>query len=445
MTVKQDAGRVYGRIEPTVHNVDSLAQFSCTAPVQSSMASLPMPYVGHLGLEKQMRTVALLFVLLVGSTQAIAQNVSNDPKNSTITADMQTVLPHIGGRVVTEALPKSLPVGAMSYRHEWPGVYFEADFTGDTIFAKFDDPANEYRVLIDDLPPITIAQPGASEVTIGGISNANHHIRLEKVTESAWIVGAFDGFYLPKGETGTSAAPRQRQIEFIGDSDMTGYGVRSSGHVCTQDEVRLLSDTQIAYPALLAKALNADYQVNAISGRGLIRNFGGGTDHALPSVYANSLPDLGPGIDLPPYQNTLWKPDLIVVALGGNDFSTPLVAGEDWQTNDQLIDDFIVEYTRFLTTLHDGNPDAALLLVQFEIGMLAGDDLTRIAEFQQTALPEIARAIGFRSANTVSIFAMATDATACHYHASQADHQRRADWLTAYVAGQPALWQGNGG
>ena len=118
------------------------------------------------------------------------------------------------------------------------------------------------------------------------------------MTESAWTIGSFDGFYLPKRAQGGAAQPRPRQIEFIGDLGMTGYGIRSASRTFTQDKVRLLSDTQIGYPALLAKALDADYQLNAISGRGMIGNYGG-TNAQDDKIYAypSILPDVGAGVD----------------------------------------------------------------------------------------------------------------------------------------------------
>ena len=408
---------------------------------------MPAPRVPNdrpMKLEYQMRFVPLCVIFLGFATTGFAQNVVIDPKNQTITADMQTLLPHIVGRVQAQPLPAPLPAGALSYSHEWPAVYFEAAFEGSQIFLKFNDSSNEYRVLIDDLPSIAIAQPGASEITIGGLSLGQHAIRLEKVTESSWIVGAFDGFYLPSGAKSFATAPKPRQIEFIGDSDMTGYGIRSTTRTCTQDEVRLLSDAQIAYPALLAKALRADYQVNAISGRGMIRNYGGGGENSISAVYANILPDLGPDAEQTPYLDQSWQPQIIVVALGDNDFSTPLLPSEKWPSNTSLIDDFETSTKDFLTTLHHTNPNAALILVQFDGTILTDAEKQRLTSLQISGLPQMATAIGFRSVDTVSMAAQAPERSACDYHASKADQQRRADWLAAYISARPALWQGMG-
>lgn len=389
-----------------------------------------------------MRSILFSSGLCVIASASFAQEVVVDPTNQTITQDMQTLNLHIAGRVQSQALPAPMPAGAKSYSHEWPAVYFEADFTGDTVFLKFDDSANEYRVLVDDLAPIPLPQPGMSEVAIRGLSTGQHHIRLEKVTESPWIVGAFDGLYLPKGASGAASKPRARQIEFIGDSDMTGYGIRSTTRTCTQDQVRLLSDAQIGYPALLAKELNAEYQVNAISGRGMIRNYGGSGEHAIAEVYANILPDRGPDAAPSPYVDAAWKPQIIVIALGDNDFSTPLLPGEKWATNAALMDDFTTSYKNFLANLHQINPDAALIMVQFDGTILTDTEKLRLTALEETLLPDSARALGFRSVDFISMASLAPDRTACDYHASKADHQRRAAWLAAYLTARPKMWQG---
>lgn len=194
---------------------------------------------------------ASFIALVVFASAGCAQEVTVDLKNQFITEDMQTLVPHIGGRVLAKTLPAHMPE-ALSYTHEWPALYFEADFTGADILVIFDDPANEYRVLIDDLAPITLAQPGAPEVAVKGLKDGSHHIRLKKMTESAWIIGSFDGFYLPKRAQGGAAKPRLRQIEFIGDSGMPGYGIRPPR--------ALLPKTRCAYYRTRKSAIRRSWQ-----------------------------------------------------------------------------------------------------------------------------------------------------------------------------------------
>lgn len=43
--------------------------------------------------------------------------------------------------------------GDVSYVHQWPGVYFETTFIGDSLFLGFDDRIDEYRITVDSDAP----------------------------------------------------------------------------------------------------------------------------------------------------------------------------------------------------------------------------------------------------------------------------------------------------
>src|SRR5205085_1653153 len=123
----------------------------------------------------------------------------------------------------------------------------------------------------------------------------------------------------PADEKVLPVAARRRQIEFVGDSSMTGYGDRSQSRVCTGDGIRASTDTQQGYAALTAKHFDADYQINAYSGRGMVRNYGGvEPDKTLPQLYPYTLFD-----KTGPYDDDAWQPRIIVVKLDA-DFATPL-------------------------------------------------------------------------------------------------------------------------
>ena len=389
-----------------------------------------------------MRSLVLSVVLVFSASLGAAQDVLIDTKNQTITSDMTTVDLHVGGRVQSQPLPAPLPAGATSYTHQWPGVYFEANFQGDTIYLKFDDPHNEYRVFVDDLAAIPLAQPGRAEISLTGLDEGLHHIRLEKVTESAALLGTFDGFYLPAGATPLEPSTRTRQIEFIGDSDMTGYGIRSSSRECTQDQARLLSDAQAAYPALIGKGMKADYHVTAISGRGLIRNYAGGKERALGSVYRSVLPDEAQVADEQPISEDPWKPQIIFIALGENDFLTELLPDEKWATNDALVDDYLLTFKTLITDLRKNNPDAALLVLQIEALILSDDQRTRLTDGIKNAMA-LVQGDGTRPVNYVSLADPESESSACHYHPSVTDQQNRAKWLEDYFNTTPGLWPEN--
>ena len=375
------------------------------------------------------------------TSSAAAQTITQDNRNQTVTPQMQVLTPHIGGRVQIKKLGDDKPKGAESYTHQWPGVYFETGFFGETFVLKFNDTENEYRLLIDDLPPITVAQPGQSEITVSDLANTPHRVRLEKVTESIWLLGAFEGFYVQTGAKPMPPAARPRQIEFIGDSDMTGYGLRSDTRICTQEEVRLRSDTQLAYPALVAKNFDADYQINAISGRGIVRNFDGIVpDHTIGTMYESILPD---HTDIAtPYDDPSWHPQIIFIGLGNNDFFSELQPQEAWQTRDALIDTYIAGMVAFVKTLQARSPAATMMILWPDQGIMTIEEKARLDRDGQSHLTNAAQKLGLKPLQFISMDKLTLDALACDYHASANDHRKKAEWLIARINAQPDLWAG---
>ncbi len=376
---------------------------------------------------------AVLALLFAGA--AVAQTVTVEPAGSAVASEMQPLPVHIGGRVKVEPTPHG-----RTFLHEWPGVYFEAAFRGDRVVLKFDDPANEYRLLIDNLAPVPLAQPGSAEIAISGLADGIHKLRLEKVTESIDLPASFAGFYVPATARPIALSPpRSRQIEFIGDSIMAGYGIRSTTRQCTKEEVRLRTDTQAAYPALVARRFDADYQINAISGRGLVRNYGGELpDAPLPAVYTRALPSSAGD-----WTDASWQPQIIVVGLYSNDFSTPLKPGEKWATAEQLVAAFTAAYEPLLAELHRRSPETAVLVVSPHLADQPDSQTAAMAAAVQRSVAATAAAIGIRTILFPELPDLGLENSACDYHGSLADHRKLADWLSAYLEAHPELWQGN--
>lgn len=388
-----------------------------------------------------MRLVICVAILVFAAVPGLSQTLTKDNRNQTVTPQMQVLVPRIGGRVQMAPLGSDKPQGAVSYTHQWPGVYWEAGFDGTTVVLKFNDPQNEYRLIIDDLPAIAIAQPGSAEITVADLTAGQHHLRLEKVTESIWILGTFEGFYAAADTKPSPTRPRTRQIEFIGDSDMTGYGLRSSSRICAPDEVRLRSDTQAAYPALVAKHFNADYQINAISGRGMVRNFDGiSPDHTMAAIYERILPDQT-DIDTP-YADPDWHPQIIFLGLGNNDFFSPLHPDEPWKTRDALIDSYIAGMVDLLKTLQAAHPTATVMIYWPDRGIMTEPEKARLDREGQSRLTQTAQKLGLKPLQFVTMGNLELDALACDYHGSASDHRKKASWLIDRINLQPDLWAG---
>jgi hypothetical protein len=220
---------------------------------------------------------------------------------------------------------------------------------------------------------------------------------------------------------------------------MAGYGVRSETRECTKEEVRLRTDTQAAYPALVARRFDADYQVNAISGRGLVRNYGGETPEIpLPAVYARTLPSRAGD-----WRDPAWQPQVIVLGLYTNDFSTPLKPGEKWADDARLVAAFTAAYAPFLAELHRRAPDAAVLVIRPDVAGQPDAQAAAMVEATQRSVTAAAQAIGIRTILFPVLTDLGFDKSACDYHGSLADHRKLADWLGTWLEAHPELWQGS--
>ncbi|MDV6332713.1 SGNH/GDSL hydrolase family protein [Asticcacaulis sp. 201] len=360
-------------------------------------------------------TAFFMGMMLAGAAQA--ETVSATGK----TPHTAAMIPPIVGRVKAEAT-------AVTY--QWPGTYIEAAFTGPDISINLNDSANILRVYVDGVLKTTLNRPGKTVEALTHLGKGPHTIRLERLTETQGTTGAFEGFFTPKA-TVTAVAPRARQIEFIGDSYTVGYGNTSSKRQCTPDELWATTDTQQAFGPLTAKHYSADYQINAFSGRGIVRNYDGFIGDPLPALYPYALYD-----GKSQYTNPAWQPQIIVIALGGNDFSTPVHAGEKWKSQDELRADYIASYVAFVKTLRERNPTARFLLADYGEAEIIGD------------ITEVIRRLATDGETRVSAFHAGSDfeRTGCDWHLNTADSQRISQALIAYIDGHPDLlpasWQG---
>jgi lysophospholipase L1-like esterase len=275
---------------------------------------------------------------------------------------------------------------------------------------------------------VILAQPAPGIYRVSGLSNAPHHIRNDAVTESQAGPDTFDGFALPAGESPLAPPHRHRQIEFIGDSHTVGYGNTSPTRECTEDQVWARTDSSQSFPALVAHHYDADYQNNSISGHGIVRNYNGFAGDPVPVAWPWILFD-----KKNPYTDTSWQPQVIVIALGTNDFSTPLNPGEPWKTRDALHTDYEDAYLRFLEHLRIRNPHAYFVL--WGTGMADGE-----IEAEESKVVHLWKAEGEKRVAFVPINDL--QFTACNFHPSLADDRTIAADLEKAIDTVPNTWRG---
>lgn len=323
-----------------------------------------------------------------------------------------------GGRVVAEG---------EGWAYQWPSARFEAAFAGESVLFKVGTGDQILQLTVDGAPVGRLVRPAPGLYRIDGLANGRHLVRAAVVNEMQAAPARFGGFFLAGGQALPLGAPR-RQIEFIGDSHSVGYGVASESRACPGDGVWTNTDNAAAFGSLTAARFGADHQVNAISGRGVVRNYDGMAGDTLPVAWPKAL--LGAA---PAYRNDDWRPQVVVINLGTNDFSTALKPGERWADRQALRDDYVATYVRFVLTLRARQPQAFIVLMappsaENEIA----DQVDRVAE-TLTAQGETRLAV-------IPIGEM--ELTACDWHPSIRDQQAIAARLSAFIDQRPELWQG---
>lgn len=304
---------------------------------------------------------------------------------------------HIGGRTVVEG---------KAIRFGWPGVYVEGRFRGTEVSARVETQGDWLRVSVDGKPFQTLVTPGPAVVKVARLKPGIHTIRIDKLTESQSGSSRFLGFFTH----GTPLAPpvRPRRIEFIGDSHSVGYGNTSPTRECDERKVHDTTDTTQAFGPVLARRLGADYRVIAYSGYGVVRNYAGGKPgESLPFLYPRAIPG-----EPASARADGWRPGIIVINLGTNDFSTRLHAGEAWADDATLRAAYRKRYIDFVKERRRQQPQARLVLMG--------------AENFYADVAAVAQATGVTAVKVPTL-----EMTGCNWHPSLKDHRTMADLLAA--------------
>ncbi|MGP4111600.1 SGNH/GDSL hydrolase family protein [Streptomyces sp. 4N509B] len=321
------------------------------------------------------------------------------------------------------------------WQYAWPGVSFEARFRGTGVGVVLDDAHNDYDVQIDGATVATLVTPGKTTHAVDGLAPGEHSVRLVKRTESTWAAGRFGGFTAAAGGEILARPPaRSRQIEFVGDSHTVGYGNVSAGRDCSGDGgVHRNTHAGLSFGALTAQGLDADFQLNAYSGLGMVRNYNGGApDTTYRTYYERALLHADGDVWEKP---ATWQPQLVVIGLGINDFSTPLAAGERWATQAELVADYASAYHGFLDTLRGRyGPETFLLVVATASGATTAfpDTAERVVEERVSRGDE---RVGYWYYGDAPL-----DLLGCDWHPSAADHRVLAGLLTDHLATLPLGW-----
>lgn len=292
-------------------------------------------------------------------------------------------------------------------RFDWPGCAIQARFTGTSITVKISGGQNDFNVIIDGQWKSKLTVDGKTvQVAASGLADGTHTLLLSKRTEGSQGITTFAGFQLEDGKA--LAAPPARpahKIQFIGDSFTAGYGAEATTLICS--DRRPFDNNYVAFGPLTARAVDAEYSIQAVSGYGLLHNYGDTqplSAQPMPSVFDRTLFSS----ESPKWDMSKWIPDLIVIALGTNDFSTAVKPSEA---------QYLAGYADFLSKIRGWFPNAQILCMTYSVD-----------NFQKKYVDTVvARATAQGDAKIHRVHMPALDNPAdlaCDYHPNVIGHQK---------------------
>ncbi len=310
----------------------------------------------------------------------------------------------------------------------WPGVNWTMRVRSnrEMIFTiRVKDESSAYGIELNGIMNRTVPAQSGMRTFRMKIKEGEHQIRVIRRNESGQP-GQVLGFWLLDGQWLEPPAPSALQMEFLGDSFTVGLGNESRQRECSQEETRFLTDASRSFPVVAAQHAKAQWRIQAISGLGMVRNWNG-SDPELNyrTFYGRALRTDGRAAPA----DARWRPQVLVVGLGTNDFSTPVNDKESW-TPETLEAAFRQQYLQFVKTLRKAHPKAHLVLTAHA---------TPDGKLQQQvqAVAEAAQASG--QAGISFLLYQHLNLMGCLWHPHLSDHEKMAMQLLRHLDLQGVL------
>ncbi len=205
----------------------------------------------------------------------------------------------------------------------WSGAVIEATFEGPIIGMKMTHNNAWYDIEIDGVIDTVInCGSGQNHIFSTNLSTSMHSLRIILRNEDHFTKATFGGLYLADGKSlGQAPAKPSRKIEFLGDSYTAGYGVESPGRTCDAPTLHKFTNANKTFPMHITRAFHAQSIILGCSGKGVCRNYNDPnkrSDKPYSYYYETLLGDASSQ----KWDFSSWIPDLVVICLGTNDFST---------------------------------------------------------------------------------------------------------------------------
>lgn len=258
----------------------------------------------------------------------------------------------------------------------FPGVSVKAEVIGKSLTAELQSSTGNswIDVIVDDgaPTPIKITNQLQTVTLFNFAEDTKHSVEIVHRTENWQGQITLKQFTL-NGEK-FLAAPLlpKRKMLVLGDSVTCGEAIdRTVG----EEKNPHWWNARESYGMLTANSLNAQVNLVCWGGRGLVRSWNGKTDDAnLPDFYEFAVGDNDSTMK---WDHTQYQPDLIVSAIGTNDFSQGIPEREV----------YVTAYVKLINKLLTNHPQTHIALTEGAI--LNGDKKTALIDYIREAISRV--------------------------------------------------------
>ena len=222
------------------------------------------------------------------------------------------------GRISWIGRTETTTEGAVSF--DWSATTLRLRFSGTALELKCRDTNADWFNLWVDTPQGPQATSafkvkGDTTITLFKGKKGLHEVIIQKRTEGEQGTAIFESFSTD-GRFLDAPKPHSRLIEFIGDSYTCGYGTEAPSR---DDPFKPETENPaLTYADIVARFFDAEAVHISHSGRGVVRNYDDfNQQDNMVKLYAQTYDQHCEKAWTPGY-----TPDLVVIYLGTNDFST---------------------------------------------------------------------------------------------------------------------------
>lgn len=302
-----------------------------------------------------------------------------------------------------------------------PGVYFSTRFAGTSCEVVINDEVlwgknhNYLEVVVDGNPVRLQTKAKRDTITVASnLKEGNHTLTICKNTEAN--IGYLELAGIRCRQLVKPATKPLRKIECIGNSITCGTGADVSQIPCGKGVWQDQHNAYMSYGAVMARVLNAQYHLTAVSGIGLMHSCCN-MNVIMPQVFDK----ISMRNDTINWNFKNYQPDVVTVCLGQNDGIQDSAA-------------FCNNYISFITRLRTYYTKTTFVLLTSPMAD------ARLAGFMKKTLTAVKNELNHQGDRKVFMYAFSKQYhNGCDSHPDLAEHQLIADELVTFI-GKTVNW-----